>query len=1036
MALWDDVLGVVGEVADAVVDTGRDLLDAAGEAASDTGEAVGDFVEGVGNAVVGGVSGVAGAVIGFVASLADGVSATLGNVVRAGGAIFQGALDILKTAIAAFAGFFRWLGDTAQWILSGRWLDGLFLPVIVESFDDHPAASVRRLAADAMSIAVVTDETSLSDSGPRRFFRIEAGEVKFQEPGAGWQTLAPNGSSLPLAISFHEGRRGRELGDTPRFDMVAANAGRVLVKEEGRSRFYCTMLEPMFRREGNRPVPSIYFKLDPEQGQSDANDADRLVHLVGADSDHPAALRVPLFRLVCRVPFSGVSPVNLDLNRRAWHRIDARPPEGAAKPPAGPEYPRRSPLVTYQGLFGKKDKLGYKFDTVLDIGVGHEHWHEHDQSIYGGEIDSLDGPGLPPILRGRAVYRFFNGPVDDQGGFIDGTVNYYLLVQFPDTDELTTPPQENAFGILWLDEQAALSERWRLLHPDDHRFGGVMDVVPSAAVQYMDKVPEHAPILFNRSKFWCPFRARNIRPESRMAVSRQTVVVSGVEAAAGGRVELYSINFSFGTCDRTWRWRLPPDTSTPPENVGPSNLVSFATSPAATGTVGQGGTTALALGPAVVATGGEVVIDVGTDAPRPPEPPTATLLPGQMGLREDMTLYIRQEASGRAWYWFQKYLPADGQHVPAGEALELPSNATEADVAESRTRTNGPKPKDPYPHRWQFVRAPAFEAMHARFSHFGVYKPAVDSRSQYYTFEVGCGAAAARSRGETQAWEDFARDLFILCDCLDWGRVNDRLRPLLQNPAAVVLDPSILSELPEDLGNALGVIAGALVGRADIDDVARAVQDLVNTPFVLSEHKRGLFHDRFRFRLLDRGPLGWILVHWDKRDDDLMAFSNTLPQRLELRPLGAQGPMVTGRVLRRRVVRRPPVVPEARLRVLRQGERPTAVSIRFRSPGTDEDLLENVWRVSLGALGGPADGPFGVHVVLFDRLRHEAFTRETPGSDWHAHVWNVAAESAAVVDDVAAYVSESGRRASGLSLWFENVTGHVATPDLLLVEEA
>jgi hypothetical protein len=500
--------------------------------------------------------------------------------------------------------------------------------------------------------------------------------------------------------------------------------------------------------------------------------------------------------------------------------------------------------------------------------------------------------------------------------------------------------------------------------------------------------------------------------------------VSGVEPAAGGRVELYSINFSFGTCDRTWRWRLPPDTSTAPENVAPEALVGFATA------------RAVALAPAAVGTGDDVVTDGGTEAPLPSQTPAAALSLGHMGLREDMTLYIRQEAAGRVWYWFQKYLPADGQHIPAGKPLRLPSHATDAEVAASRTRSNGAKPAASYQHPWQFVRASVFEAIHARFSHFGVYRPVVDSRSQYYAIDIERGVEAVRSRGESQVWEDFARDLFILCDSLDWDRLNDRLRLLPQDPAAAVLDPSVLSSLPEDLANVLLLVADALVGRADLDDVTRTVQDLMNSPFVRSEHTRGLFHERFRFRLLDRGPLGWILVHWDKRDDDLIAFSNTLPQSLALRPPGAAGPTMSGRVLRRRVVRCPPVVLEARLRVARQGGRPSAVTIRFRSPGSDEELRENIWRVSLGALGGPADGPFGNHVVLFDRLRHEAFAREAPGSDWHSHVWDVAAEPASVVDDVTAYVAETGRRANGLSLWFENVTGHVATPDLLIIEDA
>ena len=349
--------------------------------------------------------------------------------------------------------------------------------------------------------------------------------------------------------------------------MIAANSGRVFVKEVDYARFFVTMLEPMFRREGNAAVPSMYFKLDPEQGLPQADNADRLVHLdvdVG-NGDHPAAVRFPLFRMAMQLDLNDTMIVNLDAHLRVWHRVDGRPPKDGGDPPGDPGFPPRSTVVVYgSGLtrlvpleaLGHVKKRGYRVRKVLDIGVGHEHWHEQRSSIYGGEMDSLDGPGLPPCLEGRDAYRLFNGPVEDQGGFIDGTVCYYVLAQFRKgdwSDDLSMP--RDAFGILWLDEQAVLSERWRLLDPADFAFGSFKDIVPSAIVQYLDKDFRH--FRFDRGKYWCPLRGGYVTPRSRMAVSRQTVVVSGRDPATK-LWELYSINASFGSWDRTWRWRQLP----------------------------------------------------------------------------------------------------------------------------------------------------------------------------------------------------------------------------------------------------------------------------------------------------------------------------------------------------------------------------------------------------------------------------------------------------------------------------------------------
>ncbi len=167
---------------------------------------------------------------------------------------------------------------------------------IVESFDDTPASSTCKPMATAMSVASVSSAFAFCDSGRRYLFRLkDDGSVEVRSPGQDWRLVEKELGSGHAAISYHDFREGRPPRKLPEFDMVVANSGRVFAKEVGRTRFYFTMLEPMFRRNGDQPVRSVYFKLDPEQGQETADNADRLAHLEGENSTHPAAVRLPFF---------------------------------------------------------------------------------------------------------------------------------------------------------------------------------------------------------------------------------------------------------------------------------------------------------------------------------------------------------------------------------------------------------------------------------------------------------------------------------------------------------------------------------------------------------------------------------------------------------------------------------------------------------------------------------------------------------------------------------------------------------------------
>ena len=616
---------------------------------------------------------------------------------------------------------------------------------IVESLDDVlPGGAVCRsreqLTGTAMSVAAISQGDAYKDSGKRYLFALEGGVAKVRSPGEPLRVIAGQRTG-PATVSYHRRRNGEIERHLPAFDMIAAGAGRVLVKEKNAARFYFTVLDPQFRFHGQQTIRSAYFKLDPETGQPDADNADRLAHLADEDIRHPAAIRFPLFRLMLSVDQIDNMAVNVDRNLGVWHRIDMRAPENGIDPPKGlPHVPKAVDLVTYAYADGSTiTKKGLPIHRVLDLGVGHEHWHEQESAVYGGEMDSLAGPGLPPILMEHDVYRFFNGPVHDKGGFIDGTANYYLLAQLVPDDELQRGRRPNAFGILWMDEQAVFSERWRLLHPDDCQFGDFRNLVPSSLVQYLAKTPWYHTIAFDRRRYFCPFRAMHVGPLSRMAVARQVIVVSGYDPQSGRHL-LYTINFSFGTCDRTWRWRRLPPLHT------------------VTGSTGT----------------------IDTDPDRVPFV--------HVGLREDMTLYVVQEHQNERTTWYQRYLPATHEHRPDGKTLQLPSQELVgrgvpalarlvealAEPARIASVANAPMPSEGFDHAWQRLPTALWEEIHTRYSHFGCLQDEVNWRGQYYQVDVDPREIPAGTL-EDDRLEDASGSLFIRKLCLDWQELNEAL---------------------------------------------------------------------------------------------------------------------------------------------------------------------------------------------------------------------------------------------------------------------
>jgi hypothetical protein len=280
------------------------------------------------------------------------------------------------------------------------------------------------------------------------------------------------------------------------------------------------------------------------------------------------------------------------------------------------------------------------------------------------------------------------------------------------------------------------------------------------------------------------------------------------------------------------------------------------------------------------------------------------------------------------------------------------------------------------------------------------------------------------------------------------GSLTDAVRSALRSLAFF---EDAMRELADEIGNAADAAADKARAELERSDLLERIDALVNPGklrerlaslvaratgdglFVRTVHRRSLFHDRFFLKLLHRPPRGYILVHWDKRDDDLLPFNELAAGSRAAIPVTLQrqdGRSVHAVVRGWRRVNSPPAVFDALVRVARDSAgRPTLVVIRFRTPVPGPPLDENVWRVRMAGL--PSDGAtFGPADVFFDVLIHETFRLDRQ-SGLHTYSWNLATETAGTRERVARYCSDEGRRRHGTSLWFENIVGHVSAPDVL-----
>jgi hypothetical protein len=661
-------------------------------------------------------------------------------------------------------------------------------------------------------------------------------------------------------------------------------------------------------------------------------------------------------------------------------------------------------IPTYGHLHYERDgdgdiqhRVSIQFSEVLDLGVGYSHWSEQWQRTFGTEMNNLNA--TRPIAQQERYnliqYRLLNGPVIDMDGYNDGTCNFYMLVRLGEADD-----KNAGYAILWMDEQSYITQRWRLLHPTDDYRGDWF----SLGRVLVDNLRERKDwFRFDPDKYWSPLEAGCVGDFSRMRVRRQLIALTGYDPTLK-RHEIYTICFNYGVCDHTWRWRLFPDDAD-------QQLLEDD----------------VAGGPPR-----ELHLDSDDSDNR-----TAVVYVNSVELRDDLTLHVRgfkrlASGSGRwsAGRWFQNYLPADSRHAPWAHRL-----------------VSGRKPTRGFSHDWDFISETAFKRAD-QFYQFGIYEQTTDARCQYYEIDLLAdkeGHIPEIAAINDQVWR---------CD-----RKCDPIDPLAIDTENI--DLAIQSD-------ANGYIA-------------------LNTSTLVQERGKfdtmSMYEPTTRFCLRERKPKGVIAVFFDKRDDELQSASH-LPRETvlcrddvnadsaeiwdeELNPARAKACAEQRETTKRpaievtartRVESPPPekirvvfkanhrvmnapVVRKAKITRRTVADHTAALRIAFWAPLSQDEVYENIWKVSLGALES------STALVLFQSEVFGVFARQgvpleplplyysgqLDATYRYEYVWS--GFDGATAAELDKYCTALGRVQHGTSIWFEDIVGHRSIAETTVFDE-
>lgn len=668
------------------------------------------------------------------------------EIERYGGMFFDWAMTVLDHWVGVLTG-----NPTGYW-------------PIVDS-EERSVSSRPVRAAFTRSFVLGTDLAQVSLSAPYREegahveVRLVDGSVEWSIDGAPFVAFEPRASDYPplpgvdvdlapQSVSYHKERLG-EWVTPPVFDMIAAGGDRFIAKAADSDAIYIAIpANPFVHRlsDGSRiQLPQSFFKLDPDCGIAETDRDELLAHVrVPGDNElHPATERFPLFRVMFESRAVYTDIMAAWFAPRIWLKLDTRPRKGSSDPPQ--RYPQYDHIIYRCNLPDfflnrKRVRRSVRYRHVLDLGVGVSHFHEQHDGRFGGEADSLSGRGgtLGGALAGLRqmlfqgvefdhAYRYANGPVEDYGGWVDGTCIYYMLVQLKSSAAIEAADLEDAFAVLWTDEQLVFTERWRVLDIIDRKFMSPFQPIVGDISINEEEFYSNAP--FDGDRYFCPFRYGHVRQHSRMAVARQFIAVTGIDPDTNAD-EIYTTHFAWGTMDKTWRRRLPPNvqirrTGDSNDNEDLANLSDFS-------------------------------------------------------MRGDSTIMIRgaRSVDGNRFYgyWTQRVLPANGQEMPSVQDL-----ADEETFEPRRAR---------YTHAWRFVGDGAFKILHRRYSHYGVLEP-VESRIQMYRIpddQITFSSAIGAPDVEAALWEDRNRTLQIQHPRLNYGAAAQGLQGLLDGSPADVTE--------------------------------------------------------------------------------------------------------------------------------------------------------------------------------------------------------------------------------------------------------
>ncbi len=870
------------------------------------------------------------------------------------------------------------------------------------------------------------------DGGVRLDYRLTAGRIELRawsstdgptSTAPAWRQFADGGG-----ISYHLTRSGQRLGanQLPRFDMIVASNDRVFAKVHGKADFWFGTPAEMFAGteiDAGPPVPSLYFKIDPTPlvppvrrvlDISNVTDTDEL-KLKDYSGTHPQAARLPLLHAL--VGGGALPAMVVSVKPRTMYQLDTRPPRvGVSMNQVLTDSPtglKTRPASKHKSSAGPEEVQDeFEFDRVQGMGVGNYHFYENWTADHGGEIQFLLMNSAFGLRLSTALYGLFNGPIQDADGACDGTCNFYVLARLKRNDG------SHRWGILWCDEQTFFTKRWRLVDPRDNlpaKLNLPDDVnlsVHALVENDRSKGILNGMIDFDIQRFIAsdPFEQGNIDERSRLAVARQVLVVNGTRKVlvpnGSRRIEkqdcLYSINFSYGSIDRQWRVRplpgprkfsrlvpptLPTNPPSPPTPPSPPDLdLDFDLLTVHTAPTGGG---LFSLKP-------EFDFD-------------------SLHLREDLTISLRGSLQGPHidGRWVQRYLPCDRRH-----------------------------PVKTFTHPWRYLPEASYQRL-LRYPMFGVLDPQADGRNQYYEIEVLTvddvpvqhAGTDATLRGKLAALDglamaDLSDALYIRARVFKWGAMKKPVK----------VEEWLTTTLPESIE------AGEEIGETS----DRFFFSWHETPDPETEYRQSrtsMYNPRSKFRFLQRGQLGWLLVWEDKRDDDLIALSD-LPMEVTLEIEAAsvstatpndggttQPQRVKVRINRHQRIDLPPCA--SRVDFVPD---PAGVSgsliVRIHSPLPPVQFLRNVWKLHLASLPQGANAPRhmgratgGSAAVTAGSLQglhiQSGTVASTPsgGSMWSMTVIMSPQDIDALKDD------NEGEMAT--CVWLEGPSGMMSTPDLI-----